>query len=181
MSEAKVKFLEVVYPENQANIIGFKLGNGQSITFDMNEMKPEMDQQARRHGYNQKIRDAAAGFSGSVKKGISPDYEGAFNEMMKVIESLRANQWNRKGSGGGVNYGQYLSAAVARLKSITLAQAEAALAKITDEKRAELVKQPKVHAAILEVIAEATKAKAADSVDPLADLEFSEEDDDSEE
>lgn len=179
MAEAKVKkvpMLSVSYNEHDVNLITFAVTNETPIVVDMREFSPSIREQAMRHGFNQKIRDAAAGFTASKDGKRAADPRGARDEMMKVIDSLKADAWDRKGSGGGTNYDQYLSRAVAHLKQITLARADKALEGYDAEKRKALIEQPKVKAAILHVIAEEAKKKLDETEeDPLAGLEFSED------
>lgn len=179
MAEAKVKkvpMLSVSYNEHDVNLITFAVTNETPIVVDMREFSPSIREQAMRHGFNQKIRDAAAGFTASKDGKRAADPRGARDEMMKVIDSLKADAWDRKGSGGGTNYDQYLNEAVARLKKITIERANKALEGYDAEKRKALIEQPKVKAEIQQIIADNLKAKLTAEEDPLAGLEFGEDD-----
>ena len=158
----KVNFLEVAQVTD--TILGFKLADGQSLTFDAAECDESIQQRAMMHGFNQKIRDAAAGFS------KEKDYEGAFEAMLAVIEALQAGEWNRKATatkGKGI-----LAEAIARIKGVSVEAAQSAVAKANEDQVKAWQKNPKVASVMAEIVAERAKKRAADAADEIEiDLE----------
>lgn len=150
---ATPKFL-TVQPTEQG--LAFILGNGKQLTFDVSKAPEAVQEQAKLHGFNQKIRDSAAGFS----KGS--DFAGAFAEMADVIESLYAGEWNRRGGVAGAKM-EDLAQAVAKLKKVDVDTARAAVAKMTAEKRTEISKHPKVALILAELAKARLTAAAKDS------------------
>jgi hypothetical protein len=166
----KVKFLEV---EENDMILTFTLGDGQVIEFDYQTVNEEMRDKAMLHGFNQKIRDAAAGFSDAKgTKGTGDDYDGAFEAMTSVIEALQNGDWTRKGSTGGLRGLKYLPAAIARIKGVSEEKAAKAVAAATQEQKVSWMKNPTIAAHIAQIMADALKAKAAGSD---LDIEFEDE------
>lgn len=135
--EEKVKFLEV---KVNAGRILFVLGNGQKLSFDPGAANEEIRKQAQFHGFNQKIRDAAAGYS------KEKDFAGAAAEMQAVIDGLYRGEWNRKGGAGTSVMLEDLAKAIARFKNADFAKALAAVEKATPEQRAEWLKNKTVKA-----------------------------------
>lgn len=159
-----VKFLEV---KQRGAMLVFAFGNGTKVEFDPARTSGEIQRQAMYHGYNQKIRDAAAGFS------KDRDYAGAAREMQQVIDSLYAGSWNRAGGGTSGVVMQDLADALATLRGVAPAKALAAVEKATPEQRATWAKNAKVAALMAEARAKrlAEAAKGA-SDDDLAAIEI---------
>lgn len=153
----KVSFLEVI--KDTDTMLSFKLADGQTLTFEASNVDESIQQQAMMHGFNQKIRDAAAGFS----KGN--DYDGAFEAMAAVIEALEAGDWNRKAQatkGKGI-----LSEAIARIKGVSVEAAQAAVAKASEDQVKAWQKNPKVASVMAEIVAERAKKRAAEAADEV--------------
>lgn len=156
----KQKFLEV---KTNGGRLVFVLGNGQKLIFDPAQCNEDIRQQAMFHGFNQKIRDAAAGFS------KEKDFAGAIGDMNAVMEALYGGDWNRKGGATGTNL-EDLANAIARFKNVTFERAMAAVAKGTPEQRAEWMKNKTVAAFAAQ--ARADRLAAAIATNEAPDLEI---------
>lgn len=167
MAQEKVKFLDVKLLAASGQLM-FILGNGTKIAFDPKQCNEETKERAMFHGFNQKIRDSAAGFS------KEKDFAGAEAEMRAVIDSLYANEWNRKGGAGTGVVLEDLAHAIARFKKVDFDRALAAVSKATPEQRAEWGKHKVVAAFAAQAKADRLNAAAtaADSGDvEIPDLE----------
>jgi hypothetical protein len=153
---ANAKFLTVTTSNGKLH---FTLGTGAALTLDPEGLTQTIREQAMMHGLNQKIRDAAAGFS---KSG---DFIGAYNAMSDVIEALYEEKWNR--AGGGTATGGFLAEAIVELKGCTLAQAQAAVAKATDEQKKAWKSNAKIAAIVTRLQAERAAKRAADADEDL--------------
>lgn len=158
------KFLEV---KQRGTSLVFAFGNGTKVEFDPTKCSDDINRQAMYHGYNQKIRDSAAGFS------KDRDYAGAAREMQEVIGSLYGGSWNRSGGGTSGVVMQDLAEAIAKVRGVDVAKALAAVEKATPEQRATWAKNVKVAALMAEARAKrlAEAAKGA-SDDDLAAIEI---------
>lgn len=156
MSNLTSKFLTV--SQSNGGLV-FELGNGKKLTFNPSEVGQQVREQAELHGFNQKIRDAAAGFS------KTSDYSGAFAEMADVIESLKAGEWNRRGGGGAGQAMQDLAAAIAKIKGCGEEVAMAAVRKADPEQRKAWLKNGKVALAVQEIQSARLKMQAANAED----------------
>lgn len=135
------KFLVV---ERNEDRLQFKLGNGLLVELNPTDLNDEIREAAMYHGLNQKIRDAAAGFSKET------NFSGAFGAMQQVVDNLLGGRWNAKGGAGTSDLAQ----AVANLKEIALSEAQELIGGLDDEQLAELNKKPKVKAEIAKIKAE---------------------------
>lgn len=140
------KFLEVkAAPQGGLQFI---LGNGSRVMFDPARCTKQIRAQAELHGFNQKIRDGAAGYS----KGR--DYDGAMAEMQEIVDALYNGDWKRQGGGtGGGLVIEDLATAISVIRKADFEKALAAATKATTEQRKEWMKNPRV-------AAEVAKAKA---------------------
>ena len=156
------KFLGKLTPEDQggkARAVVFTLGNGQSMTAGLDGLSAEIVERLAVHGLSQKIGDSASGFS------KDRDFLGAFGAMQAVWENLQAGVWAGRAGGGTSD----LVAAIAKLKGVSLEEAQAAVDKADDEQVKELRKHPAIKEAIAKIQAQRAKeaAKAAGSLDDL--------------
>lgn len=152
-NESESKFLEVKIANGK---LIFIFGNGEKLTFDPAECNEEINRQATFHGYNQKIRDAAAGYS------KDKDYAGAREEMSAVIEALRAGNWKRQGGGMGAGVVMAdMAHAIAEMKNVSFERAMAAVEKADEETRKSWAKNPKLAAKMAEAKAKRLAAQAA--------------------
>ena len=99
----------------------------QTLEFNWKDADAAIREQAMKHGFNQKIRDAAAGFSGNSKKGIVSDPKGAIAAMQAVIDTLNAGNWNRIADNGASQIKPKLAKAIARLQKIDVEKASAVI------------------------------------------------------
>lgn len=160
--QSVTKFLGKLTPEDHGGkprTVVFTLGSGQQITACLDQVPEGMLERLAIHGLSQKIGDAAASFS------KERDFLGAFTSMGSVWENLQAGLWASK-SGGGTSD---LVAAIAKLKGISLEEAQAGIDKATEEQIATLRKHPAVKEAIAKMQAARAKEamKAAGSLDEL--------------
>lgn len=148
------KFLQVIQNEGQ---LSFKLGNGLTVEIRPEDCGMEIQTTAMFHGFNQKIRDSAAGFS------KANDFSGAFNAMQSVVDNLLGGLWNAKGGTGTADLVQ----AVANLKKIALEDAQTAVDELDDEQLKIVMAKPAIKAEILRIKSEraAKVAEAADDED----------------
>lgn len=135
------KFLVV---EKKEDRLQFKLGNGLLVEINPADLTGEIREAAMYHGLNQKVRDAAAGFSKET------NFSGAFGAMQQVVDNLLGGRWNAKGGNGTSDLAQ----AVANLKGIELSEAQELINGLDDWHFAELAKKPKVKAEIARIKAE---------------------------
>lgn len=143
------KFLTVSY---EANTIVFALGNGEKLVADLDTLVPEMAFEAKRHGLNQKIRDAAASFS------KTQDFKGAMESMKATYDCIYVTrQWNRNGQG----FDSDIIEAVANLKKIGVAKAKEIIDSLDDEQMKVLRSQDSVKAEMLRIKSERAKKLAA--------------------
>jgi hypothetical protein len=156
------KFLQVIQ-DAEAGVIRFTLGNGKVVTCAPEGMSSAIQTAAMYHGFNQKIRDSAAGFS------KDSDYSGAFRAMQSTLETLESGLWNAKGGASGESD---LAQAVANLKGIELEKAAAAIAGLDEDQLKTLRGKASVKAELLKIKAEraAAIADASDDEDDILDL-----------
>lgn len=139
----KTKFLEVTTTANGG--LAFVFGDKGRLEFDPARANETIRRQAMYHGFNQKIRDSAAGYS------KDKDFAGAREEMAAVIESLYNGEWNRKG--GGIGAGvvmEDLAYAIAKIKAVAVERAMEAVKKLDETKRKEYAKNARVQALMAE-------------------------------
>lgn len=153
----KAKFLEV---KQNGNTLIFEFGDKGRLTLDVTRCSDDIRTRAMFHGFNQKVRDSAAGYSKEL------DYAGAREEMSAVIEALYGNEWNRKGGGAGAGVNmEDLAKAIAEMKNATVEKAMAAVTKASEEQRKEWAKNAKVAALIAKYKAERLAAAAEKGTD----------------
>lgn len=154
-----VKFLEV---KVTGSGLKFVLGNGRALTFDPARCTQEIRGNAMTHGFNQKIRDAAAGFS------KDRDYGGAEEEMQAVIDALYAGQWKRQGGGAGAGVVMAdLAAAIAEMKGVSIERALGAVEKASEEQRKAWMKNAKVQQLMAEAKAKRLRAALPEASEDL--------------
>lgn len=142
--------------------VGF--ASGSSMTVKMSDFPEEIVHQLAFHGLSQKATDATAG----------KDAEASEEHVKAVIEALQAGNWTVRGSGssgGSVGRVTLLAEAVARLKGITVAEAQAKIADLEDDQKKALQKAPSVQAAILEIKSERlAKSEQEEGSDDALDM-----------
>lgn len=161
-AQAVTKFLGKITPEDHGGESGqvcFTLGNGSKLVASLKGLKPEMVERLAIHGLSQKIGDSASGFA------KDRDFLGALGSMSAVWENLQAGLWASR-SGGGTSD---LVAAIAKIKGVSLEDAQAAVDKANEDQIAGLKKHPAIKEAIAKIQAARAKeaAKGAGSLDEL--------------
>ena len=133
--------------------------DGREVEVHFSDLGPEIKDEAMTHGLLQKLGDSYAGVKG--------DLDLAFANADAVVDSLRAGEWNRRGTAGA---GGVLAEAIARLTGRDVAEVAAMLAEKDDEERKLIRKDPRVDAAVKEIQAERARAKARDDAPSLDSL-----------
>lgn len=133
-----------------------KLANGVTLTFvdkagtvltaELDKLTPAMVTELAIHGLSQKLGDSYSGAE-TVTEGI--------DAAKSTWKNLLAGNFNARASGGGL-----LAEAVARIKGISVADAEAKLAEATEEQIENLRKNSKVKDTITIIRGERAAAKA---------------------
>lgn len=157
MANNATKFLQVIQGESS---IRFVLGNGKEVTCQPDKAEASIQRAAMFHGFNQKIRDAAAGFS------RDNDYAGAYAAMGSVLDTLLSGLWNAKGGASGESD---LAQAVANLKKITIEKASAAVRALDEDQLKALRGKASIKAELLRIKAERA-AKVADAAEDDEDI-----------
>lgn len=155
-SEAKApKFCE---KSAEGTTVSFKFGDGTTLSLDVSNLDENIQNELMMHGALQKIGDSYAGAAG--------DYEFAKKNAQKVIDNLLGGLWKaaREGGEGKPKTGE-LAAAVARIKSIEVADAQAIVDTLSDEQVKALRAKASVKAAIAAIRAEKAAEKAAKATD----------------
>lgn len=165
----KAKFLNVV-PGEIASTLTFVLGDGQQLVIDCEmDFGESIRKQAMIHGFNQKIRDAAAGFS------KTNDYEGAFEAMAAVIEALKDGEWKRGGGAGAGQVMRDLAAAIAEVRNVPYEKCFAAVSAAEEAKRKEWMKNAKIANIMARIKADRLKAAAEAASDDI-DIDLGDDD-----
>ena len=149
--ETKVKFAE---KSSEGSVVSFKFGNGEELTLDVSTLDETIQTELMLHGALQKIGDSYAGAAG--------DYEFAIGNAKKVIDNLLAGNWKAAREAGEAKprTGE-LAEAIARIKSIEVADAQALVEALSDEQRKAVRGKDAVKAAIAQIRYEKAQAKAA--------------------
>lgn len=163
--EKKVPFLNVEYAKDNTAIT-FEVNDAarsfsQKLVFKPADVNDAMRLAAQMHGFNQKIRDAAANCSGNAKKGIAADGPKAIEQMQAVIDSLIAGAWNRNGGVDGASQIKpKLMRAVARIMKVSEDDALAKINAQTEETWRGWWNSTKVQEVWKQIDLEDAKAKA---------------------
>lgn len=139
----------------------FNFGNGKQLEFDSNRCSEEIRKQLMLHGAAQKIGDSFAGAKGNYALGIQ--------SASDVIEQLYAGVWKAgRGEGEARPRLAELAEAIARIKSVDLERATAAVEKASDEQR----KAWRLNAKVKSVIATIRAEKAAKALEEVGEQEL---------
>lgn len=144
--------------ENGVLTLGFT--SGASVEVKMSDFPEEIVHQLALHGLSQKATDATAG----------KDAEESEERVKAVIDALQAGDWTVRGTGtggGGAGRVTLLVEAVARLKDISIDEAKAAVAGLSDEQKKALQKAGSVKAAILQIKQEKLAKESSEGDDAL--------------
>ena len=156
----KPKFCDKDY-DLDTGIVYFSFGNGKTLEFDTNRASEEIRKTLLLHGASQKIGDSFAGAKGNFALGLQ--------SAQDVIDQLYSGAWKAgRGEGEARPRLAELAEAIARIKSVDLERATAAVEKATDEQRKAWRLNGKVKLAIAEIRAE----KAAKALEEVGEQEL---------
>lgn len=133
---AKAKIATVVLIDG---VFTFKWANGETTQFDTHETPDEMDERAKFHGYEQKLRDSYAG-----AKSVAE----AMERHAVVADGLMRGQWSQK---GGTNI---VLLALVRMGEAEGKEAEEIMAKwdaLDDDARKKVAKNKAVRKVVKEI------------------------------
>lgn len=149
---AKVKFAKKEY-DMDTGVLEIAFGNGESFEADSNTLSEEMRKNLMLHGLSQKLGDSYAGVKGNFVEALT--------NVKAVFEGLKNGDWSTAGDEARPRLAE-LAEAIARIKSVPIEKATAAVEKATDEQRKAWRGNAEVKAAIAAARAEkAAKALAA--------------------
>lgn len=143
------------------------------LRLDVNRMDTAIRERAMFHGFEQKVRDAAAiGYTqkdGTVRR---PSSREKYDAMRAVIETLESGEWNKRRE-GGVSDGGLLFEALCRMYDGTkdATEVRAWLDKHDEKTKANLRRNPKVADMIAKIRAERNPDAATVAEDLLASFE----------
>lgn len=126
----------------------FKFTNGKSIEGNLSDFSADTQKQLGGHGLMQKGGDSYAGVAGNVDE--------AYANCQDVIDQLKAGIWTGEREGGPRLAD--LAAAIARIKSVTVEVALAAVTSASDELRKQWRTNPKVKSVMATIAAEKAAA-----------------------
>lgn len=156
-SEGKVKFAKKEY-DLDTQVGSFAFGNGTTLELDTKEYSEAIRTQLMLHGLMQKAGDSYAGVKGNFAEAIA--------NVKDVHEQLKAGNWKAApGEGDARPRLAELAEAIARLKSVPLEKATAAVEAASDEDRKAWRSNAKVKHAIAQIRAE----KAAEALKDAGD------------
>ena len=143
--------------------VSFTFGNGKIVSCNISDFPAETQKQFTLHGISQKGGDSYAGVKGNFA-------EGAAN-LEEVLANAKLGIW-RAGRGEGESRPRLgeLAEAIARIKSVPVEQAMAAVEKATDEQRKTWRGNAKVKSVIAQLRAEAAAKVLEESAEK--DLEI---------
>lgn len=141
-----------------AKVIEFTFSDGTVITADIGSLSAEIQLQLMMHGASQKLGDSYASAKGNVSEGVA--------SLQKTIETLQSGSWTAGRADGETKpRTTELAEALARIKGIDIAAAQAAVEAADEEKRKTLRSHPKVKAVIAAIRAEKAARKAEKAED----------------
>lgn len=154
-NETRVKFLSKDYDEETGDF-WFELGNGKRFEGNVKDFPEATQLQLCLHGVMQRGGDSTAGNS------KTQDYESAEANLTRVLEGLKAGQWETRGEGGerGPRLGELISA-IARLTGVDEEQARAKVEAAGEEKVKQWKNHPKIKHAIAQIKLEKAQAELA--------------------
>lgn len=157
---AKPQFASKEY-DMDTGVVTITFGNGKVVEGDSNQFSDEIRKQLMLHGLSQKMGDSYAGAKGN--------YAEAIQSVEDVVEQLRAGVWRAaRGEGDARPRLAELAEAIARIKSVPVEAATAAVEKATDDQRKTWRSNAKVRAVIAQIRAE----KAAKALEEAGEQEL---------
>jgi len=134
--------------------IEFTFQDGSTITADIGSLLDEIKLQLMMHGASQKLGDSYASAKGVVADGVA--------SLKRTIETLAAGSWTAGRSDGETKpRTTELAAALAEIKGIDIATAQAAVENADEDKRKAWRAHPKVKAVIASIRARKAAEKLA--------------------
>ncbi|MFM6926975.1 MAG: hypothetical protein ACKOX6_00835 [Bdellovibrio sp.] len=155
-AEKKVKFLEVT------SIVGglkFTFGNGMERRIVFSDFNQSINEQARAHGFNQKLRDTTAGFSKEW------NYDGALEKFDATLQGMLDGEWNRSGGGVAGQQMKDLAAAIAEIRSVDIDRAMAAVTKAEPDQRKAWMKNASIAKIMARIALERAESAESDDVE----------------
>lgn len=144
--EKSAKFCDKEY-DLDTGVVYFAFGNGKTLEFDSNRCNEEIRKTLLLHGASQKIGDSFAGAKGNFNLGIQ--------SAQDVIDQLYGGSWKAaRGEGESRPRLAELAEAIARIKSVQLERATAAVEAASDEQRKAWRSNAKVKSVIASIRAE---------------------------
>lgn len=129
-------------------------------------LTPELQKRAMFHGFNQKVRDAAAG----------ADHADQLAAMKAVFDNmLDTGAWDKARDGLQISDERIITAMLRMRPTLTAEKAKAAIDKANVEAKRKLIVDPKFAAILAKIREEELAAKAAESKDDILDSMFGEE------
>lgn len=123
--------------------------NGHSVEVALADLPQEIQLNLALHGLSQKLGDSYASVKGDVKAAVE--------KFTATLVQLKAGEWAAKREGEGSSKVTELAEAIARIKGVEVAVANAAVGKATEDQ----IKGWKANAKVKAVIAEIRAEKAA--------------------
>lgn len=156
---AKKKFASKEY-DMDTGLVVFTFGNDKSVEIDSNRIPEETRKQLMLHGISQKAGDSYAGAKGNYAEAISA--------VESIRDQLYAGVWKAAREDDARPRLAELAEAIARIKSVALEAATAAVEKATDDQRKTWRSNAKVKAVIAQMRAE----KAAKALEEAGEQEL---------
>lgn len=160
------KFASKEY-DMDTGVLTITFGNDEVVSADINSMPEDIRKQLALHGLAQKVGDSYAGAKGN--------YSEAIGSAKDVIEQLLAGVWKAaRGESDARPRLAELAEAIARIKSVPLEKATAAVEASTEEQRKAWRGNSKVKAVIAAIKAEKAAAalEAASDKDKEIDVDL---------
>lgn len=140
--------------------VTFAFANGKTLQCRIADLPQAMRDQALKHGISARVGDS---FAGAAKQPHPVDW--AYDTACEVWNAMCKGEWSTRESTGGV-----LAEALAMVTKRELGDCQAVLAKLDDEKKAALKRQPKIKLALAAIALEKAKVAAAGTEFDLNDL-----------
>lgn len=144
----------------QADGVRLSFANGKVLQCNIADLPAPMQRAALLHGISARVGDS---FAGAAKQ--SDPVGWAYDVACEVWNAMTKGDWSTRESTGGV-----LAEALAIASGKPLDACQAVIAKLDDEMKAKLRKQPKIKLALASIALERAKVAAAGSTFDINDL-----------
>lgn len=143
--------------------------DGQNVALAVDELTEVLVRQATCHGLKQKLGDAMA-IPRDPDTGLPATVDDKWSAVMRVLDGLRAGEWNQRAAGEGEGGGLLLRAMRRLSPEADVATLRGRIAGLDKKQQAALRANPRVAAAIAEIKREdAARAGAGVDGDSLLD------------